>query len=38
VAVVDGKELTRLMVKHNVGVIEKSSFAIKKVDEDFFEK
>ncbi|MHA1137786.1 MAG: restriction endonuclease [Candidatus Thorarchaeota archaeon] len=38
IALIDGKELTRLMVKHNVGVIETSSFAIKKVDQEFFDE
>ena len=38
IALVDGKELTYLMVKHNVGVIETSTYAIKKVNEEFFDE
>ena len=33
----DGQELTRLMVKYNVGVSVRESFDLKQVDEDFFE-
>src|SRR5574344_1616820 len=33
---IDGQELTKLMIKHNVGVQTKTKFEIKKLDEDFF--
>lgn len=33
----DGAELTRLMVQYNVGVAVRESFDLKHVDEDFFE-
>ena len=36
IRLVDGDELTRLMVKHNVGVQTKTKIEIKKLDEDFF--
>lgn len=34
---IDGLRLTELMVLHNVGVQDEQTFAIKRVDEDFFE-
>lgn len=36
IRLVDGDELTRLMIKHNVGVQLKTRIDIKKIDEDFF--
>ena len=37
IRVINGEELTRLMIKHNVGVQPKQPrFEIKKIDEDFF--
>ncbi len=36
IRLVDGNELTRLMIKHNVGVQTKTKIEIKKLDEDFF--
>lgn len=36
IRLVDGDELTRLMIKHNVGVQLKTRIEIKKIDEDFF--
>lgn len=36
IRLVDGEELTRLMIKHNVGVQTKTIIEIKKLDEDFF--
>ena len=36
IRLVDGDELTRLMIKHNVGVQPKNTIEIKKLDEDFF--
>jgi restriction system protein len=33
---IDGEELTKLMIKHNVGVQIKTKIEIKKIDEDFF--
>ena len=34
---IDGAQLTELMVLHNVGVQEEQTFTLKRVDEDFFE-
>ncbi|MPZ59302.1 MAG: restriction endonuclease [Rhizobiales bacterium] len=36
VILIDGVELARLMIKHNVGVRIKDTYEIKKVDEDYF--
>lgn len=36
VKLVDGKTLTKLMIKHNVGVTVESIYEIKKIDTDFF--
>jgi restriction system protein len=36
IRLVDGEELTRLMIKHNIGVQTKTKIEIKKLDEDFF--
>lgn len=36
IRLVDGEELTRLMIKHNIGVQTKTKLEIKKLDEDFF--
>lgn len=36
IRLVDGDELTRLMIKYNVGVQLKTKIEIKKIDEDFF--
>lgn len=35
---IDGIELTRLMVKYNVGVSVRETFELKQVDEEFFEE
>lgn len=35
---IDGQELTKLMIKHNVGVQTKTKIEIKKLDEDFLVK
>ena len=36
IRLVDGEELTKLMIKHNLGVQVKTKIEIKKIDEDFF--
>ena len=36
VILIDGKELARLMIRHNVGVRTKDTYEIKKIDEDYF--
>lgn len=36
VVLIDGKELTRLMMEHNFGVLIKETIEIKKIDEAFF--
>ena len=35
---VDGKELTRLMVKYNIGVQVRETFELKQIDEETFEE
>lgn len=37
IILIDGEELTNLMIKYNVGVQIQSSYEIKEVDNDFFE-
>ncbi len=34
---IDGAELTRQMVRYNVGVVARETFELKDVDETFFE-
>lgn len=36
IRLINGDELTKLMIKHNVGVQPKKTIEIKKIDEDFF--
>lgn len=36
IRLVDGEELTKLMIKHSLGVQVKTKIEIKKIDEDFF--
>jgi restriction system protein len=36
VVLIDGHELTRLMIQHNVGVTTRYSYSIKKLSEEFF--
>lgn len=36
VVLVDGKTLTKLMIKHNIGVSVEHSYEIKRIDSDFF--
>lgn len=36
IRLIDGEELTKLMIKHNLGVQIKTKIEIKKIDEDFF--
>ena len=38
IALIDGKELVRLMIRHGVGCREEETLVIKKLDEDFFEE
>lgn len=38
IALIDGRELTRLMIKFNVGVSLDTSYEIKDIDDDFFEE
>lgn len=37
IVLIDGDELTRLMMAHNIGVREERQVAIEKLDADFFE-
>lgn len=37
IVLIDGRRLAELMILHNVGVQDESTFVIKRVDEDFFE-
>ena len=36
IRLINGEELTNLMIKHNIGVQQKEIIEIKKIDEDFF--
>src|SRR5574344_1684126 len=36
IRLIDGEELTKLMIKHNIGVKIKTKIEIKKLNEDFF--
>lgn len=38
IVLIDGKRLTQLMIKHNVGVFTEYTYSIKKIDSDFFEE
>ena len=38
IVLIDGNELARLMVKHDVGVRTQTSYKIKRIDEDFFDQ
>ena len=37
IILIDGEELARLMVTHNVGVRQKIKYEIKRLDEDYFD-
>jgi restriction system protein len=36
IVLIDGAELARVMVQHNVGVRTRTTYEVKKVDEDYF--
>lgn len=38
IVLIDGRRLAELMILHNVGVQNESTFVLKRVDEDFFEQ
>jgi len=38
VVLIDGQDLSALMVRYNIGVQDQQTFVIKRVDEDFFEE
>ena len=38
IVLIDGKILTRLMIKHNVGVTVEHTYELKRLDSDFFEE
>ncbi len=38
VVLIDGETMARLMIEHNVGVTTKSVYALKAIDQDFFEE
>jgi restriction system protein len=37
IVLIDGEELARLMVKHNIGVRRKIQYDVKRIDEDYFD-
>ena len=37
IVLIDGKELARLMVEHNIGVRPKIQYKVKRIDEDYFD-
>ena len=38
IVLVDGEKLTKLMIKHNLGVSPERTFVVKKIDTDYFEE
>lgn len=38
IVLIDGRRLAELMILHNVGVQDESTFVLKRIDEDFFEQ
>ena len=38
IVLIDGEQLTSLMIEHNVGVSTVSLYPVKKVDSDYFEE
>jgi restriction system protein len=38
VVLIDGQELSGLMVRHNIGVQDQQTYVIKRIDEDFFDE
>ena len=36
IRLIDGQELARLMIRHNVGVVTEKTYEVKKLDENFF--
>jgi restriction endonuclease Mrr len=37
IVLIDGRRLAELMILHNVGVQDESTFVLKRLDEDFFD-
>jgi restriction system protein len=38
IVLVDGEQLTQLMIEHNVGVAMEETYTVKKIDLDYFEE
>lgn len=38
IVLIDGSELARLMVQHNIGVRTRNRYEIKRIDEDYFDQ
>lgn len=38
IILIDGAQLTRLMIEHNIGVSEEARYVVKKIDHDYFEQ
>jgi restriction system protein len=38
IVLIDGRRLAELMILHNVGVQDETTFVLKQLDEDFFEQ
>ena len=38
IVLIDGRRLAELMILHNVGVQDESTFVLKRIDEDFFDQ
>ena len=38
IVLIDGEELARLMVEHNIGVRTRDRHVIKRIDEDYFDQ
>jgi restriction system protein len=38
IVLIDGEQLTQLMIDHRIGVTEVSSYVVSRVDSDYFEE
>jgi restriction system protein len=36
IVLIDGEELARLMVEHDIGIRQKMPYKVKRIDEDYF--
>lgn len=38
IVLIDGEQLAQLMIDHGIGVTEVASYAVKRIDSDYFEE